>query len=286
MKSIVSRVLNGETSVSSKSRQKVETVIREYNYIPNRNASMTKCNRRVILVLVTRLDSYSETRLVHGMMENACEGSEFIIMETQFDIEKTKKIIENNKSLCAVVIFVISGQKDDFLKDILVPVIIVGQELETNYNNLYFADYKSMFALVKAKKVKGALFIGYNENDNTMVKRYQGASDAVNEQLDYVPMCEYGKIKPLTASQAHGYQTFICATETIALQVYKSKLINNIKDYQILSVGNNKSINFVIDNYSAIDFHYKQAGTYLFDCMKNDKKIEHQSVYNLILNDE
>lgn len=60
-KSTVSRVLNNDKNVSDKSREKVKETIKKYNFIPNRAAATTKIKRKVVLVLVTRLDSYSET---------------------------------------------------------------------------------------------------------------------------------------------------------------------------------------------------------------------------------
>lgn len=285
-KSTVSRVLNQDEKVSLKSRTRVERVIREYNYIPNRNASMTKRQQKVVLVLVTRLDSYSETRLIRGMMQNADENCEFLIVETQFDIEKTKKIIENNKSLSAVVIFAISNENYEFLKNLIVPVVIVGQKLDYECNNLYFADYESMYELVKAKKVEDALFLGFNKDDKTMVNRYLGAMDAMKKELEYVTMCEYGKINEISTNQIARYRTFICATETIALQVYKLLLKSNISDYQILSAGNNQAINFVIDNYNTVDFHYKAAGKQIIRSLNTGEKIKEQQKYSLILNNE
>ncbi len=119
-----------------------------------------------------------------------------------------------------------------------------------------------------------------------MINRYNGACDAINKKIEYITMCNYGKISPLSKKQLTEYQTFICATETIALQVYKQLLINNIEDYQILSAGNNKTINFVIDNYSTIDFHYKSAGKCIIDGIMSGIKVEENLAYSLIFEDK
>lgn len=281
-KSTVSRVLNGETNVSGESKAKVEAVIREQNYVPNRSASMTKKNREVILVLVTRLDSYSETRLIRGMMEQAADNIEFLIAETQFDIVKTKQIVENNKNVSGIVVFAISGEDYRFLDEVLMPVVIVGQKLKTAQNNLYFDDYQSMQDLISSKQIKSPIFIGYNPDDATMMRRYNASCDTLGSKIEYLTMESYGHMNMESAVNFKNYDTFICATETIALEVYKHVLKNNLSNYQILSAGNNCSINFVIDNLSTIDFHYKQAGRYIIQNIKSTDRFEHVTKYDLV----
>ncbi len=280
-KSTVSRVLNGDDKVSTKSKEKVEAIIREHNYVPNRSAAMTKKNRKVILVLVTRLDSFSETRLIRGMMQDADENTEFLIAETQFSIAKTKKIIASNKSVNAIVIFAISGIDYRFLDDALMPIVIVGQNIETKQNNLYYADYESMKCQLQNQEIKSALFLGYDQSDATMVRRYNAAKDVI-QHLDVINACEYGHVDEITNYNLLDYDTFICATETIALQIYKQLLIVNHQNYQIYSAGNNKSINFVIDNFATINFHYKQSGQYIIKQLNAGNKFKIEMDYTLM----
>lgn len=281
-KSTVSRVLNGETNVSLEVKNKVEAIIREHNYVPNRSAAMTKRNREVILVLVTRLDSYSETRLIRGLMESATNNTEFLIAETQFSIKKTKTIVSGNKNVSGIIVFAISGEKYDFLDDILTPVVIVGQNIGTKQNNLFFDDYNSMKDLVSSRQIMNPIFIGYSEEDDTMVRRYQAVCDQLKANVDYIKMGSYGHINSDEKIDYHKYHTFICATETIALEVYKYILKNNISDFQILSAGNNRNINFIIDNFGTIDFHYKNAGKYIMNNLKLKKSFKHVTDYDLI----
>lgn len=281
-KSTVSRVLNGEISVSPEAKEKVERVVREHNYVPNRSASMTKKNREVILVLVTRLDSYSETRLIRGMMEEAGENVEFLISETQFDINKTKQIVENNKNVNGIIVFAISGEDYKFLDRMLIPVVIVGQNIETTCNNLYFDDYNSMKELLNTKQLANPIFVGYNESDMTMVRRYEALSDVVGNEVEYIDMERYGHLNNQLSDNLSNYNTFVCSTETIALEIYKYVLKNNISEYQILSAGNNRNINFIIDNFNTIDFHYKEAGRYIVRNLKSKDKFKHVTEYDLI----
>lgn len=278
-KSTVSRVLNGESQVSDEARIKVEEVIRANNYTPNRSAAMTKKKRDVILVLVTRLDSYSETRLVRGMMENAHKNIEFLITETQFSIEKTKQLINSNKNVSGIVIFAISGEDYSFLDKSLMPVVIVGQNIETTKHNVYFNDYQSMFDLVKTSNVKNPLFIGYDIHDKTMTTRYQAAVDAFGKEIDKVDTDVYRAIPDLSEVDLLKYDTFISATDYQALNVYKYLIKVNHKNYQILSAGNNQHINFVIENLKTVNFHYKQAGEYIISHIKEQKPFKYVTDY-------
>ena len=50
----VSRVINSRTDVSDKAREKIEEVIREYNYQPNSNARMLKQNVSAEISVIVR----------------------------------------------------------------------------------------------------------------------------------------------------------------------------------------------------------------------------------------
>lgn len=268
-KSTVSRVLNDQPGVSEDARLKVIEVVKENNFVLNRSASMTKKNRKVFLVLSTRLDSYSETRLIRGMMEQANDDTEFLITETQFSITKTKEVISNNSNVNGIIVFAISGEDYSFLDDLLIPVVIVGQKVETNKSNFYFPDYESMHKLCQVQELKKPIFVGYNKDDNTMLNRYLAAKDANDGDLDKINMDSFGHVS--IDSDITRYHEYICATESIALEVYKYILTNDIKDYKILSVGNNKQINFIVDNKVTIDYHNKHVGRYIIENLNNNK---------------
>lgn len=281
-KSTVSRVLNGETNVSSTARESVERVVRENNYVPSRSASMTKKKREVILVLVTRLDSYSETRFIRGMMEVASDEVEFLIIETQFSLAKTKQIIENNNNVNAIIVFAISGESYDFLSNSLQPVVIVGQNVENARNNIYFQDYNAMCDALNNIDARKPLFIGYDENDITMKTRYDATRDWANDSLEKIETVGFNKLPSLANVKLDEYNQFICATEKLALYTYKHLLKSNHDDYQIISVGNNTNINFVIENLTTIDFHYKSAGSFVFNQLTNNQEFDKAWRYSVL----
>lgn len=80
------------------------------------------------------------------------------------------------------------------------------------------------------------------------------------------------------------YDKFICATDYIALTVYKELLKQGIGQFEILSVGNNRKINFIIDNLTTIDYHYKECGRYIVRNLKNKKGFVYTPQYSIVNN--
>lgn len=216
-------------------------------------------------------------------MEQADEDVEFLITETLFSMEKTKLIIENNKNVNGIIVFAISGEKYQFLEEMICPVVIIGQKLETNCSNLYFPDYEAVNQMVKKQKIKNAIFIGYDQNDETMLKRYQACVDNLG-QIDYYKISKYGHVAGLEKIDLSQYETFICGTETIARYTYKCILQANIKKYQILSIGNNRNINYIIDNFVTIDFNFKENGKFIMKNLFTEKSFTRNSVYQIVNN--
>lgn len=105
---------------------------------------------------------------------------------------RQKQIIENNKNVRGIIVLAISGEEYKFLDDLLMPIVIVGQNIGTKRSNLFFDDYNSMQELIKSKSINSAIFIGYNEEDATMMRRYQAACDQLERDLDYITMSNYG----------------------------------------------------------------------------------------------
>ncbi len=278
-KSTVSRVINNQAGVSEDARIKVNEVVRKHNFVLNRSASNIKKNKKVYLVLTTRLDSYSETRVIRGLMKRDTK-SEFLITETQFSIDRTKEIINNNANVSGIIIFAISGEDYSFINNISIPVVTIGQKDASERYNYYFPDFDSVYNLVKKHTLDKPIFLGYDKNDMTMLNRYKGACSAINKDIEYLECDSFGHINIKKLST--GYNTFICATDSIALIAYKFILRNNISDYKILCVGSNKQLNFIIENLYYVNYHYKDAGNIIMDKLIKHEQFNILSEYEII----
>lgn len=286
-KSTVSRVINGEKSVNKEIRKRVEQVIKDNNFVPNKSARLTKRNIKTYLILVTRLDSHSENRVIRGLMEQSDANSEFLIMETNFSIEKTIRILNQHRNVNGLIIFAISNEHYEFLEDSLIPVIFIGQKINTPHTCITFDDANATMSLIK--KIKNdqtkALFIGYDEQDNTKMIRYNCSKQQLNvDTLDYIS----ARFSPedsrnlATLEDLGKYNTFICATDQLALSVYSHILKQNIRNYVMTGFGNNRKINFIFDNFYTVDFHYKQAGRIIANILQGTESIGESMPYTII----
>lgn len=265
-KSTVSRVINNDQKVSEKMREKVLSVMKENNFVPNKNArSILKTKRKNIVVIVTRLDSYSENRVIRGIMSKCGDEVEMMIFESQFDINKTKNICEMHNDADAYIIFAIGNEKYEFLDNLITPIILVGQSIE-NKICITFENEKAMKLLFNKVKPKNKmLYFALPDIDPTTGFQRTNAIKKLcqknNITLDIL-LVEYSVdskyIIPLIKN-IELYDTILCATDSIALYVYMM-----MKKYgyspKIGSVGNNVSINQYMDNYTSISLGYKQAG--------------------------
>ncbi len=283
----VSRVINGNANVKEDKRKRVEQVIKKHNYIPNKAAASTKKNIKTFLILVTRLDSYSENRVIRGLLQDSNKDIDFIIFETKFSIEKTKRIIENNKIINGLIIFAISGESYSFLDNSLYPVVFIGQKVKTTHSCLYFSDYISLNLLLKNNKHINdkPLFVGYDKNDNTKMQRYL-ATENIYGKLNHVEIQGYesDNLNKISNLKVNKYNVFICSTEKIALLVYIQLLKNNVKDFKIFSSGYNKETNYLLSNFYSVDYHYKKSGEFIINKLSHNETFDIEFDYSFIHN--
>lgn len=283
-KSTVSRVIRHSGDVKEETKIKVLKIIKENNFVPNNNAQNTRIKKESYLILLTRLDSYSENRVVRGIIEYN-DDKDFFLMETNFSIEKTKEIIEKYNYVNGIIIFAIGNVKYDFLKDYTVPIVFIGQDIK-NYSSIVYEDYNSLYSLlekVDKTREKKVIFIGFNENDPTRIKRYDACIDYYRKKIDKVDIeFDYLEVlKKLQNINLKKYNLFICATDSIALGVYRCIINQKIKDFKITGVGNNRQINFIIDNFSTIDLQYKRSGKDTLKYLKENTKKHIKTQYTI-----
>lgn len=161
-KSTVSRVINGQSGVSKKSRDKVMAVIEETNFLPNKAARTLKSSEsNSILILFHRpskvtiknpfyLEIVSEISI---LFENA--GYDIILQtykESQEEIEATKSKIANQ--FVKGIVILSSPMDETFLSEIdklSIPTVVIGK-ISEEYDNIYSIDtdnYKDSYNLVQ-----------------------------------------------------------------------------------------------------------------------------------------
>jgi LacI family trehalose operon transcriptional repressor len=281
-KSTVSRVINNDPNTSIKVREKIWKIIEENNYTPNKNArNINKVQKKTILVLMTRLNSFSENKVLHGLVSAATDSCEYMIFETNFDINQTEEIINAHTHVDGIIIFAIGKQNYQFIDDVRVPVIFIGQKVY-NKNSIYFNDYEAMQTLMKEidqQNLNKILYIGIDTSDPTtgLIRQYSVLNYCDNHQISYDIITT--KLEELTNNyevlkdiDLHQYSAIVCATDMISLYVYKLLLKNNLTNIQLTGIGNNTDINFIIEDLLTIEHDYFQAGIDAFDIIINNIK--------------
>jgi LacI family transcriptional regulator, sucrose operon repressor len=277
-KSTVSRYLNGG-SVGEKTSKKIESVIKETGYTPNKFAQSLKAKKtNIIGTIVPRLDSFATSQTLIGMDDQLREqGYQLVISNSSQDLDRE---IENIYSLAkqkvAGIILLateITERHIEAFDNIQVPIILVGQE-HTDFHSVIHDDYQAAYELGQYILEKGhrrIAYLGVTERDIAVgVKRKAGFMKAVSEQ----PGCEVQyfetsfkiedaiKIVPNIIKSFH--PTIIaCATDNIALGALKAANMEGLTvPYQlsITGFGGYDITKITFPGITTAKFFYKEAG--------------------------
>lgn len=162
-KTTVSFYLNGKfDNMSTKTKDKIEEVIKKYNYVPNtlaRSLSTKKTN--LIGVLVGDITNSFSNQLVKGIEKNATKkGYEIIIGNSNYDFKKEKNFIEKLIQM-GVAGFIIQPTKKfkknlEFIQSRNRKITFVDSQVEEkNVQSVKTDNYNSTYNCIKSIKDKG-----------------------------------------------------------------------------------------------------------------------------------
>lgn len=113
-KSTVSRVLNNESGVSERTRERVEAVMNQHGFSPSAPRAMRGQSDKVVAIIVSRLDSLSENLAVQTMLPAFYEqGYDPIMMESKFSAQMVEEHLGmlQRRNIDGVVLFGFTGLK-------------------------------------------------------------------------------------------------------------------------------------------------------------------------------
>jgi len=120
-KSTVSRVINGDANVKQQTRDLVEQVILQQQFVPSKSArAMRGYSNKAIGIIVSRLDSVSENEAISAILPLFYQGGfDPVIVESQFE---RKKVIEHLKMFAqrqidGLIIFAFTGLEPGLLDE-------------------------------------------------------------------------------------------------------------------------------------------------------------------------
>lgn len=277
----VSRYLN-DGYVSEEKREIISKVIKETGYIPSAQARVLRTKKsKLIGVIIPKLDSQAISREILGINETLSkEGYQIILADTFNDEHKELeylKVFQNNQVDGIILIGTIfTNQHKKLLKQLKVPVVIVGQYLK-GYSCIYNDDYNAAKDITKElmknnRKKPG--YIGVNLDDESAGKgRYKGYIDGLKEcgieadeknmKISKFSMDDgYSKAKELL-SETPDIDSIFCATDNIAIgamQYIKECGKKIPDDISIVGFGHTNISKVVEPNLTTVHFHYKTSG--------------------------
>lgn len=274
-KSTVSRYLNGG-SISTKTRQKIERVVKETGYSPNQFAQSLKAKRTQMMgVIVPRLSSYASNQTLCGIETYLrTQNYQTIIVNTDLDqqreIDAISTLAKNKVDGIILLATVLSDAHLKAIQAINVPIILVGQAYD-GIHSIIQNDYEAgrfignYFGRAHFQRVA---YFGVDERDEAVgVHRRRGVLDGLADygQQAYIYTTSF-KLKDAQArSKAFikDYDAVICATDNLALGVLKAALDMKIEVPQTLSIsgfGGYETTSIVTPMITTIVFPYEETG--------------------------
>ncbi|WP_145409372.1 LacI family DNA-binding transcriptional regulator [Paenibacillus xylanexedens] len=277
-KSTVSRFLNGG-SVSENTRQKIEQIIKQYNYVPNTFAQSLKAKKTSIIgTVVPRLDSFATSQTLIGIDEELRNNQyQMLIANTSQDMKREiDGIYDFARQKVSGIILLAAEVTEAHLKaieEIGIPVLLVGQQ-HPNIHSLVHNDDQAGYEMGKYIVQQGhrnIVYLGVTERDQAVgIHRKQGFKRAIAEcgecQVTYHETSFKMSEAVVTAEaivRDRKATIIVGATDNIALGVMKTAFSNKIRIPQELSVtgfGGYDITEMIHPTLTTVKFHYLQAG--------------------------
>lgn len=270
-KSTVSRVLNNAPNVNPQTRAKIQAIIDELNFAPNKTArAMRGSGEQVVGIIVTRLNSTAESQTLSRIL-NALYAQNItpIIVESQFKPAQVERelLLFKQRQVDGVILFGFSGLQTQHLAHWQGALVTVAKAYEQK-SAVYYDDENAIKALLTHFYQQGHRQIGYlgiHEQDETTGKKRTTA---------YLEFCKTHQLTPYLQqaelSIESGYQqmpllmqlplsALVCATHSLAVGALKY-----LQEYQqnlpLACIGQSPILQALAPQLVSLDFGYEQAG--------------------------
>ncbi len=277
----VSRYFNNGY-ISQEKQEAVRRVVEETGYRPSIQAQNLRTKKtKMIGVIVPKISSSSIGRIVEGMLSEFNKSEyQMILAVTQNDPSKEVEYLSafDDKQVDGVILVatVFTTAHKHVLKNLSVPVVIVGQYLSGNCC-VYHDDYHACYDLTKLLLEKGRINLGYMsallQDKAAGEARYKGFCDAVCEMgydalinniitADFTVASGYKKAKELL-QKCHTLDGLVCATDAMALgamQYFKEHHIAVPEEILVAGHGGSEITRIAIPSLIIARYFYEESG--------------------------
>ncbi|UQY44765.1 trehalose operon repressor TreR [Mixta hanseatica] len=271
-KSTVSRVLNNESGVSERTRERVAAVMNQHGFAPSRSArAMRGQSDKVVAIIVTRLDSLSENLAVQTMLPTFYEqGYDPIMMESQFSPQLVAEHLGmlQRRNIDGVVLFGFTGIEEETLAPWRSSLVLLARDA-AGFASVCYDEEGAIVTLMQRLFERGHRHISYLGVPHSDVTSGQRRHDA------YLAFCRQHQLSAVAAlpglSMKQGYEqvasvltsqttALLCATDTLALGASKYLQEQRIEGLQLASVGNTPLMKFLHPEIISVDPGYAESG--------------------------
>lgn len=277
----VSRYFN-HGYISEEKREAIRRVIEETGYQPSLQAQTLRTGKtKTIGVIAPKISSASLGSVIEGVLSVLNEkGYQMLLSVTQNDLKKEIEYLKafDDKRVDGIVLLasVFTPDHKKVLKNMNVPVIILGQKFDGHYC-VFHDDYHGMYDLTKLVIDKGHKKIGYigvmAQDKAAGLERHRGFQAAM-EAAKLEVRDEHCIIAKFSAQS--GYEKaeemlkrypdmdgLICATDEIAIgamQYFLSHGISVPEDIYIAGQGDSMLARVAGHSISTVHYSYKKSG--------------------------
>lgn len=277
----VSRYFNNGY-ISEEKRGMIRKVVEETGYRPSVQAQTLRTKKtKMIGVIVPKIASASIGRVVEGILSVLNESSyQMLLAVTQNDPKKELEYLSalNDKQVDGVILVatVLTPEHKRILKNITVPVVLVGQKM-SGQCCVFHDDYHATYDLTKLLMEKGRKKLGYIgailQDKAVGAERYRGFRDAVCEAgmeelsqnyviASFTVGSGYEKAKELLEKCA-GLDGLICATDTMAagaMQYLREQRIAVPEQLLVAGQGDSEIGKVTAYPLTTVHYSYEKSG--------------------------
>lgn len=292
-KSTVSRVLNNDPNVKEETRLKIQAMIDQLGFEPNRSArAMRGVVERVVGIIVTRLNSPAESQTLSAILQAFyAQGVTPVIVESQFQAEKVKQHLHffKQRQVDGVILFAFSGLSPTLLTSWKKAAVVIARPYPTT-SSVFYDDHNAVNELMSYFYRRGhrrIAYLGVEESDETTGRL---------RTRSYLDFCRENGLQANIAagdlSSEKAYQNMsllfqqpvdavVCATSRLAVGAVKF-LQENAQNQPLAYIGNNEVLQYLSPNVVSLDFGYHQAGSLAVELLnrqfEGDNNIEQRCV--------
>lgn len=279
--SSISRYFNGGY-ISEEKRQIIKKIIEKTGYQPSVQAQMLRTKKtKLIGVILPKINSESVSRIISGISIVLSEqGYQIILANTENNTDKEIDYLNlfknNNVDGIIFIATIFKKEHRTLLKQIKVPVIIVGQKIDF-LSCIYHDDYnaaKELTNIIINSGKHNICYLGVNPKDKSAgAERKKGFLSAVkqhnigmedNKIIDGNFTIDFGYegTKKLF-TEFNNINGIFCATDNIA--VGAMKYIKEIglkipKDIAVTGIGHTVISEIISPSLTTAHYYYKTSG--------------------------